>query len=254
MNARTLPTSTRGSRYALLAQTLMEAISKGGYSVGSFLPTESELCIEYGVSRTTVREAIRTLRDLGVVSARAGVGTIVRAANARPRFVHSIQSISDIFQYSKATRKPVLLSTCEIKAGEDEAQLLRCPVGQRWTKIETTRTFEGERAPMVYMQGFLPTLYAGVIKQVPTHKEPLYSLIEQEYGERVVEVQQEFKSLRIPAMEARILKVRAGTPGLFVLRHYLNEHDRIILVQISIYPGERFSYAMRHRDNRQGAG
>jgi GntR family transcriptional regulator len=248
---RTQPASTRGSRYALLAQTLMDAISQGGYPVGSLLPTESALCLEYGVSRTTVREAIRTLRDLGVVSAKAGVGTIVRTANARPRFVHAIQSISDIFQYSKATREPVLLSTSEIKAGEDEAQLLRCPVGQRWTRIETTRTFEREKAPMVYVQSFLQTIYAGVVNQVSKNKDPLYSLIEQQYGERVVEVQQEFKSLRIPAMEARILKVKSGTPGLFVLRHYLNELDNIVLVQISIYPGERFSYAMTHRDNRQ---
>ena len=62
------------------------------------------------------------------------------------------------------------------------------------------------------------------------------------------------RPVRVAATEARILKVRAGTPGLFVVRHYLNETGSIVLVQVSVYPGERFSYAMRHRDNREATG
>jgi len=245
-------TSSRGPRYAMLAQTLMDTIKGGEYPGGSLLPTESELCIEYGVSRTTVREALRVLRDLGVVTPKAGVGTVVQTINSRPRFVHAIQSISDIFQYSKSTGKPALIGTSELKANDVDAQLLKCPVGQRWMKVETTRTFEDEQTPMVYVRSFLPMIYGGLIKLIPTRNEPMYSLIEQEFGERVAEVQQDFKAIRIAAKEARLFQEKVGSPGLAVVRHYLNEIDKIILVQISIYSGDRFSYAMKHRENRQG--
>src|SRR5687767_2072157 len=86
------------TRYALLAESLLAKINSGDYPIGELLPTESELCKQFGVSRTTVREALRHLNDMGLLSRRAGVGTLIRAKHATPHYVHAIESISDIFQ------------------------------------------------------------------------------------------------------------------------------------------------------------
>src|SRR5688572_9351575 len=129
------------TRYALLAESLLGKINSGDYPVGELLPTESELCKQFGVSRTTVREALRHLNDMGLLSRRAGVGTLIRAKHATPHYVHAIESISDIFQYAKESGKPTLLSMGEVKVNKDEAQLLRCAPGQVWLKLETTRSF-----------------------------------------------------------------------------------------------------------------
>ena len=67
------------TRYALLAESLLGKINSGDYPVGKLLPSESELCQQFGVSRTTVREALRHLNDMGLLSRRAGVGTLIRA-------------------------------------------------------------------------------------------------------------------------------------------------------------------------------
>jgi DNA-binding FadR family transcriptional regulator len=61
---------------------LGEAIVSGRYAVGASLPPEPLLCIELGVSRTVVREAVKSLIAKGLVSTGPKVGTRVLASDA----------------------------------------------------------------------------------------------------------------------------------------------------------------------------
>lgn len=47
------------------------------FPIGAFLPTENELCIRYGVSRTVIRETLKILQSKGLVRGRSRVGTVV---------------------------------------------------------------------------------------------------------------------------------------------------------------------------------
>jgi DNA-binding GntR family transcriptional regulator len=68
-------------RYAILREELQGRIQDGTYRVGDLLPTELELQEEFGLSRHTVREALRQLIDMGLVRRRQGSGTqVVRSA------------------------------------------------------------------------------------------------------------------------------------------------------------------------------
>jgi DNA-binding FadR family transcriptional regulator len=58
------------------------AILRGDFAPGSPLPREAELMERFGVSRTVLREALRTLTSKGLVESRPKVGTRVRAQNA----------------------------------------------------------------------------------------------------------------------------------------------------------------------------
>lgn len=64
----------------MLGQTLDllgEAIASGRYSTSASIPSENLLCIEFGVSRTVIREAIKTLVAKGMISTGPKVGTRV---------------------------------------------------------------------------------------------------------------------------------------------------------------------------------
>ena len=56
-----------GPRYAQLAKTLFDEIDSKQYSIGDLLPTEYELCAQFGVSRSTAREAVKQLVQQGLV-------------------------------------------------------------------------------------------------------------------------------------------------------------------------------------------
>ena len=61
----------------LLTTELERKILIGEYAIDENLPPENELCSQYGVSRTTVREAIGTLSSRGLVERKHGIGVMV---------------------------------------------------------------------------------------------------------------------------------------------------------------------------------
>ena len=63
--------------YAQIVQQIEESILSGALKPGDQLPPERELAMQFGVSRTAVREAVRTLHQRGLVEAYSGRGTFV---------------------------------------------------------------------------------------------------------------------------------------------------------------------------------
>lgn len=64
---------------ASIAAELVERIVSGVYPVGELIPTAARLCIEFEVSRTVVREAVKVVVDKGLLAATRGVGTRVES-------------------------------------------------------------------------------------------------------------------------------------------------------------------------------
>ncbi|MDE2571106.1 MAG: FadR family transcriptional regulator, partial [bacterium] len=62
---------------------LQQRVLSGELSVGSRLPTESELCEMFQVSRTVIRDALRTLTAMGLISVEHGRGISVTQPNDR---------------------------------------------------------------------------------------------------------------------------------------------------------------------------
>ena len=72
------------SRRALhkdVAEVISEKIVAGEWPCNTFLPTEAELCVEMGVSRTVIREAIKVLENSGLIRVDHGFGTVVLEAH-----------------------------------------------------------------------------------------------------------------------------------------------------------------------------
>lgn len=70
--------------YRQVADTLRAAILAGELAPGERLPTQSELCKAYGLARMTIQQALRILKDEGLVSSVQGSGTFVRRRPAPP--------------------------------------------------------------------------------------------------------------------------------------------------------------------------
>jgi GntR family transcriptional repressor for pyruvate dehydrogenase complex len=70
--------AVRTSRlYEQIVQQIEESILKGALKAGDQLPAERELAQNFGVSRTAVREAVKALREKGLVEAYSGRGTFI---------------------------------------------------------------------------------------------------------------------------------------------------------------------------------
>jgi GntR family transcriptional regulator, transcriptional repressor for pyruvate dehydrogenase complex len=63
--------------YEQIVKQIEDSIEKGELKEGDQLPAERELALQFGVSRTAVREAVKTLREKGLVEAYPGRGTFI---------------------------------------------------------------------------------------------------------------------------------------------------------------------------------
>jgi GntR family transcriptional regulator len=235
-----------GPRYQQLADTLLREIEEGKYEVGSMLPPEFELCEQHGVSRHTVREAIRRLVDMGLLGRRQGIGTHVKARSGRGRFVASLGNIADMFQYTQRTRLK-LIKELSVSADDKLAEILRCKPGQKWIKFETCRYPRGEELPFSYTEMYVLPAYEAIRDGIEGEGVWVYGLIEKHYGERIVEVQQEVGTTAISPRVATLLHAKAHAPALHVLRYYYGTGERLLSMSVNQYPDNRFKFSTRWR-------
>jgi DNA-binding GntR family transcriptional regulator len=126
-------------RYRQLAQTLINEIETGRYPVGDLLPTEFELCEQFGASRFTVREAIKQLVQRGLVDRQAGVGTRVKNAQPSSEYRQVMQRLTDLQRYSAQTELEIF-DAKTIQPDQELCQLLRATPGQTWLRAEGVRS------------------------------------------------------------------------------------------------------------------
>lgn len=69
--------------YERIVDQIEDSIFSGALKPGEQLPPERELAIQFGVSRTAVREAVRTLHEKGLVEAYSGRGTFVTKGRSK---------------------------------------------------------------------------------------------------------------------------------------------------------------------------
>jgi GntR family transcriptional regulator len=229
--------------YQTVAEQLTAAIQDGTYPVGSMLPTEAELCQQFGVSRQTIREATRLLLQVGMISRHQGVGTRVERSAVAEHYEQRLGSLSDIWQYVKETRRS-LLGIRDVAAADAGVPLPGDPQA-RWRVLEGLRFVGDETQPIAWTRVFVPPAYASVTEAPERDAVPIYSLIETHFGVKARSVRQQISAVAIPADIASHLRVPPGSLGLSMLRQYFSTEGECFEVSISIHPADRYQYTMQ---------
>lgn len=238
-------------RHLDLAKVLIQNIQAGHPAVGELLPTEAELCNQWGLSRYAVRQAVQKLTDLGMVSRQAGVGTKVVANRAQTRYTQAMDALTDLARYAKGT---VLrhVSSKQITASDSQASMLRTQAGSKWLQISGIR-YESAKdtAPIALVHIFVDAAFgqiSGVSKKMDV---PVYKLIEDKYGIKVTHVEQELSSVLIEGDDAEKLNVTSGSPGMQIVRTYF-VRDKVVEVTTGLHPADRFRYTMTFQLEAKG--
>jgi len=228
-------------RYQDVADVLIDEIAAGDFPIGSMLPTELELCDRFGVSRYTVREALRRIEEMGLVVRRQGSGTVVQATNAGTGFVQTLHTLSQLLQYPPETRLYVK-ETKTLKTDRQSARLLRSPVGQSWFRISGVRRVHASGQPICWSDVYVLPEYKGVTEYLEARLRPVYSLLEDEYNVQIDHVGIEMFAGTVPDELAGPLEVEPGTAVMTIIRRYTSRDGRLFEVSASIHPEGRFTY------------
>ena len=233
-----------GPRYLAVAGELRAEILSGKFAVRDQFPTESELCQRYGVSRFTIREALRRLQSEGLIARKRGSGTVVQPAAARGGTLHQpLSNVGEILQYARDTkvtyeragRGPIPKAVAE-QIGEDCAG--------DWSIFRGLRSHDDDSLPIAVTDAYFHQSLDSAIAALDLAAGTLFSQIEALAGVSVGKVTQDIQAVSAPTEVANALGIKRGAAVLRIMRCYLDPKGRLFEVSVSHHPGDRFAYSM----------
>jgi DNA-binding GntR family transcriptional regulator len=222
--------------YFQLSQQLEAAIEQGRLAPGSLLGNEIELAGRLGLSRPTVRQAIQSLVDKGLLVRRRGVGTqVVHSQVKRPLELSSLYDDLEAAGQHPTTR--VLRNTTE-PASAEAAAALGVPEGSEVLFVERLRLAHGE--PMARLRNSLPL---GLIEPDTAHLEAtgLYRLM-REAGITLHSARQTVGARAATAKEAELFGEQEGAPLLTMRRTTFDDTGRTIEFASHVYRASRYAF------------
>lgn len=150
--------SDNRSLYLLVIDRIKADIEKGIFKPGSKLPSEYVLSQKLGVSRVTLREALRILNDENVITRKHGIGTFVNAKPTYTSGIEELSSITEMIENNKQEAGSIFISSDYIPVSNSDSRNFNIKEGEYILRIERIRT--GDKEPLVFVLiKFLNAIY-----------------------------------------------------------------------------------------------
>lgn len=238
---KTVRNNSAQPMYVQIKEVLKQRILDGDYGVQERLPSESEMMKTYGVSRITVRQAVRDLHTEGLVFSVQGKGTFV----SRPKAVQDIQHLQGFGEamdpqgYDTSTR---VVGIQEVRAPQEVAEALN--ITQNATVIELTRIRYLNREPISVDNSFFP-LAIGQLLQSRDLSQDIFPLLEDDFGFGLGHADLKIEAIVADDAAAKHLNIEKETAVLRIQRLVFSEKGEPIDFEYLSYRGDAFQYQLR---------
>lgn len=224
-----------------LGRQLAAQIIDGSRPVGSTLPREDELADQHGLSRGSVRSALRSLEELGLIMRARGMPPRVISGDVRATYVIPARRSDTGSSYLGATQLSVERQRRVVADGE-LALLLNAREETIWTHIFGLRfSPDPSLGPLACTEIWI----AGDQPDVTASAEVTAVAIEEMTGLAVEELLETVAAATLTPAQARTLRARGGTPALHVLRRYVRRGGSTLAVVRDIHPADRVQVSVR---------
>lgn len=214
---------------------------------GAQLPPEPELAAELGVSRATLREALRSLEDEGLVRRTRGAGTFVAD---RPRVANNLDAnfgVTDAIR-SSGMEPGTLHGSVRVEAASaDEAERLDLEPGMDVVVVDRVRTADGR--PVVLSRDILAAALTGEDPALLDRLErtSVYEVLERELGVAIHHGLATFRPTRADGHLASRLDVPKGTLLLYISQVDYDDEGRAVLSSHEHHLADAFEFTVVRR-------
>jgi len=203
------------------------------------LPTESELCMEYNVSRVTVRQALSELMKDGLIYRDRGKGTFVTEGVELKR-PELRGSIDNLIAAAEGTRIKVL-SYQEIFAPPDIAKILQVKKTEKVFRLDLVRFIS--KGPLGYSFIYFPFPLGKIISAEELDETTeIITFVEEKLKTKAYRAKQTFDVGAADKVLAESLSVRPKTPLLIIKRNYYTRKGSLMFVAISYFRPDLYKY------------
>jgi len=228
--------------YYQIRQFLLEQIRSNKLKPGEAVPSEQVISARFGVSRMTVRQALKSLADLGVIYSQRGRGTFV-AANKLEKSFRQVLSFTEEMAV-RGARPSSRVLRCGIEdADESVANALKIQVGELVISLRRLRL--ADSVPMGIEWSRIPHSLCPDLLDIFQPKGSLYQTLNQRYGIRVAVTDEVAEAAAATAEQARLLNIPKRSPVLLFSRVSYLERGQAVEFVLSVYRGDRYKIVNR---------
>lgn len=224
--------------YRQLEEIMKQRITNQDWVAGTRIPTETELIEEFGVSRTTVREAVDQLVQEGLLDKLQGRGTFVRRQPLEVPLGPLTGFAEEVLERGQIP-SATLLSTELSRDFFYEAHQLKVPHGEAVLRIERVRLADGE--PIALERTFWPRAVGELLLEEDLNRAQFYPILER-HGVYLVEADEKILAANASEEEVRILGVEPGEALLEMRRVSYGEDGRPVEFARNRYRSDRYFY------------
>lgn len=200
--------------YSQLKRALESEIAAGKLAPGDRLPSEPELCQRFGLSRTTVRQALAEMELEGTLRREKGRGTFVAERKDTSGFLQSSLGFYDeAVMRGHTVASQVLRAELEPLPGW-ATEALQLPSQTQGVTVERLRFIDG--AVVMYVQNHLLGEFAGSLLSTDLTRASLYGTLRERHGIAIEGGRRVVEAVTASDRLAELLAVEAGFPLLFV--------------------------------------
>ena len=231
-----------GPRYVQLCRRIEEGIDSGLLAPDTPLPPEREIALITDFSRVTVRKAIQSLAESGIIVQRQGSGSFV---SSKPERIE--QKLSRLTSFSEDMARRGKVSTSRwLERGlflpsPDEMTSLGLSSEDSVARITRLRIADGE--PIAIERASLPT---DILPNPLAVETSLYEILERD-GYRPVRALQKISAINLMPSDAELLAVQTGDAGLRIERTSYLASCRVAEFTQSIYRGDSYNFVAELR-------
>lgn len=224
--------------YAQLFDVITRKISEGELKEGDRLPFERELCQQYAISRTTVRQAMSELENEGYIKKIHGKGMFV-LGKAVKQSLMTIYSFHDEMKRLNKDPGSTLLHFDLILPPSRIAQKLNTeePV------FHIVRLRSADHEPILYEETYLVGHYFPGLKQQDIEQRGLYHALKDKYNISIRRAIDTFRAINIKKETATHLNEQPGASGLKIERIAFVD-DIPMEYTVDIARGSKFEYTI----------
>lgn len=223
--------------YVQLMEELETSIRNGVYKPGDKIMTEAEMAREYGVSLITVRKAVGSLMEKGLVVRKQGKGTFV----TKPKYsrnMKKLQSFTEMCEQMGVKPGARVLENRLIAADKKVADRLGIEPGSNVVYISRLRLADGE--PVQVEKSYFPLKYAFLLEE-DLNDGSMFECLKEKAGAKVASSEKMIELCRATAEEAALMDVKKGDYLLFVKSTAYDENGEPMYAGIQLINGDRFS-------------
>ena len=222
--------------YVQLMEELETSIRNGVYKPGDKIMTEAEMAKEYGVSLITVRKAVGSLMEKGLVVRKQGKGTLSQSRIFKKH--EKLQSFTEMCEQMGVKPGAQVLENRLIMADKKVADRLGIEPGSNVVYISRLRLADGE--PVQVEKSYFPLKYAFLLEE-DLNNGSMFECLKEKAGAKVASSEKMIELCRATAEEAALMDVKKGDYLLFVKSTAYDENGEPMYAGIQLINGDRFS-------------